>query len=229
MNSHIWLAADYHMPLTYSCRMPLSNPFSAQTLVVPGPSTVRLALVRVAVELFGQVRTRESIFSVIGQLDVAIRPPKGIGVTSHILKAYKVDRRHQLVDSIAYREFAHAEGVITVFLKIPTTYRKVITELLYGIGYWGQANSFASCMRVFENEPKFNEIIQPLSAINPRRSLDFLTAFVTEWDESQITWEIITATEESKTPVLRPTLYSFPLRISEQLSTSYRLVCCSLE
>jgi hypothetical protein len=45
-SSLTWLAADYQLPATYSCRVPMSSITSALALPAPGPATVRLALLR---------------------------------------------------------------------------------------------------------------------------------------------------------------------------------------
>src|SRR5260221_14674265 len=48
-----WLAAAYHFPATYSCRVPMSSMNSALAMPAPGPATVRLPLIRKGVELVG--------------------------------------------------------------------------------------------------------------------------------------------------------------------------------
>lgn len=57
-----WLAADYHLPATYSCRLPLSSANSALISPAPGPATVRLALIRASIELFGRDAVCDSLF-----------------------------------------------------------------------------------------------------------------------------------------------------------------------
>jgi len=57
-----WFAADYHFPATYSCRLPFSSSNSALVSPAPGPATVRLALIRVGLELFGRDVVRDSLF-----------------------------------------------------------------------------------------------------------------------------------------------------------------------
>jgi len=85
----IWLAADYHLPLTYSYRMPMSSMNHAPTLPTPGPATVRLALIRCSVELFGREVTREEVFPILREMQVRIRPPEAVAISPHLLKALK--------------------------------------------------------------------------------------------------------------------------------------------
>jgi hypothetical protein len=54
MSEPIWLEASYKFPCTYSIRRPGSSMTSAMALPAPGPGTVRLALTRTALELYGE-------------------------------------------------------------------------------------------------------------------------------------------------------------------------------
>jgi hypothetical protein len=72
-HSWLWLAADYHLPATYSCRLPMSSATSAPTSPGPGPATVRLALIRTSIELLDQPKAPalscESIISTFAACD----------------------------------------------------------------------------------------------------------------------------------------------------------------
>jgi CRISPR-associated Cas5-like protein len=90
--SFIWLAADYHFPATYSCRIPMSSTTHAPTLPTPGPATVRLALLRRGIEVFGLALTREELFPVLRDMAVRIRPPEAVAISPQLLKASKWGR-----------------------------------------------------------------------------------------------------------------------------------------
>lgn len=227
MSKQVWLAADYHLPITYSCRMPMSSSHSAQCLPVPGPATVRLALIRTAIELFGIAQTRDSLFSVIQKSEVAIRPPKNVAISSHVLRLYKVSPAHKLQDSIGYREFAHAEGVLTVYIAIPPEFQAVFTELLYAVGYWGQGSSLAVCTQVSLSRPLSQEVLQPLGALPTQPIRHYATAFLTEWTDTAASW---TAVTENETPTcFTPGLFILPLEVSERCSIGLRFAFRSLE
>jgi hypothetical protein len=227
MSEKVWLAADYQLPITYSCRMPMSSSHSAQCLPVPGPATVRLALIRTAIELFGVTQTRDLLFPLIQKSEVAIRPPKNVAISSHTLQLYKVNAAHKLQDSIGYREFAHAEGLLTVYIAIPSEFQAVFTELLYAVGYWGQGNSLAVCVQVSLARPLPQEVIQPLSALSAQPIRHYATAFLTEWAETTASW---TAVTESEPPTcFTPGLFVLPLEVSERYSVGLCFAFCSLE
>lgn len=229
MTQKIWLAADYHLPITYSCAMPLSSPHSVQCLPAPGPATVKLALIRNSIELFGLAETRDILFPMIQETEIMIRPPTKVGISSQTLRLYKAnekDNQTSFVESIGYREFAHAYDPLTIFILIPESLQDRFIELLNAVGYWGQASSLAYCQRVYEEEPLIQETIQPLSAENMPLEYVF-TAFIVDWKKEDVIWDIVTGTKSDE--FLEPILYVFPLEVCEQQSGEYLLVSRSLE
>ena len=227
MNEKVWLAADYHLPITYSCRMPVSSSHSAQCLPVPGPATVRLALIRTAIELFGITQTRDLLFPIIQKSEVAIRPPQKVAISSHTLRLYKVNNAPKLQDSIGYQEFAHAEGVLTIYIAIPPEFQAVFTELLCAVGYWGQGNSLAVCRQLSLAQPLPQEIIQPLSTLPTQPIRHYVTAFLNEWTHTTASWTAVT--ENESLACFTPSLFVLPLEISERCSIGLRFAFCSLE
>lgn len=85
----IWLAIDYHIPTTYSCRIPMSSQHSALAMPAPGPATVRLAVVRTGIELFGIDYVRNELFPVIRAAEMRVKPPEKVAISSQLIRAYK--------------------------------------------------------------------------------------------------------------------------------------------
>src|SRR5712692_5726403 len=109
-SSLTWLAADYHLPAAYSCRVPMSSITSALALPAPGPATVRLALIRVGIEVFGIEYVQSVLFPHICAMPIHIRPPERVAFTSHVLRAYKVEEKTQETNEAPIsREVAHPE------------------------------------------------------------------------------------------------------------------------
>src|SRR5258708_34571840 len=111
-----WFGADYYLPASYSCRLPLSSANSALIPPAPGPATVRLALIRASLELFGRDVVRDSLFPWIRAARVLIRPPERVAISGQVLRAYKADEdkgRVAIGESVVYRQVAHAGGVST--------------------------------------------------------------------------------------------------------------------
>jgi len=226
LTEKVWLAAEYHLPITYSCRMPFSSPFSAQCLPAPGPATVRLALIRTSIELFGIAYTRDTLFPAIRETAVMICPPVRVGVSNHVLRLHKASQSG-LAESIGYREFAQADGNLVIYLEVPAMLKRLFVELLYGVGYWGQGSSLTYCKQVYEEKPKTEEVVRPLDEMVNTSIGNQVTAFMTDCRVKDTNWEMVIGQESAQ--FLETRLFVFPLELCEQQSRGQWLVSRSLE
>ncbi|MBO0796395.1 MAG: hypothetical protein J2P36_36350 [Ktedonobacteraceae bacterium] len=218
-----WLAASYHFPSTYSCRIPMTSPACASAMPAPGPATVRLALVRTAVELFGVNTTRQEIFPSICDLKIRIRPPERLSISPHRLRGYKwsieqKSRRTIIQESVFLREMVHASGLMTLYLYIPTLEETRYQALLHSIGYWGQASSLTTCVGIAQEEPPLEECAVPLRLLDPRVALHpYFSCLVTEFRHPAPTWEeVVSAWQTTTSPVLTLDVYIWPLQLIGQ-------------
>ena len=219
-----WLAAAYHFPATYSCRLPFSSSNSALVSPAPGPATVRLALIRVGIEIFGRDVVRDTLFPWIRVASILIRPPERVAISGQVLRAYKAVENKGRVsygESVVYRQMAHAEGTMTVYLELPCQERKMWETLLWNIGYWGQASSFATCMEVYERAPLKNECAQPLEGLSEQSIIrPFFSCIHTEFRDVHVTWQEVVPFDSSHSVTtqnpLKLELYVWPLRVVRQ-------------
>lgn len=230
-SSPIWLAADYEMASTYSIRIPVSSQYSALSMPAPGPATVRLAMVRKAIGLFGWEVARDTLFPVIRSVQVLIRPPERVAMSAHLFQAFKAGKPgSQLTTSLAYREMCCAEGVLTIYLAVPEAYEAPFRKILQAIGYWGQADSLACCAQISNETPSLRECAQPLtSGLGAVPLGQFFACIVSEFRSNQVSWDEIMPTIKAKkdTP-LELELFVWPMLIIEQHSQHKLLRRCSL-
>lgn len=228
--SSIWLAADYHLPLPYTCRVPLTSPYSAKALPGPSPATVRLALIRNSIELFGIDFTKDYIFPVLRSVPVKVRPPSRVAFSGTMLRFYKATHSGRLTESIGYREFASAKGLLTIYLQAPTVLQDEFAAILSAVGYWGQTNSFAYCCCVYPAEPDRGSCALRLDQLDPGRRVDhYFTAFATEFRDDTVTWEeVVVAMAVSKCTAIQPTIYVWPLLPCQHYGTGEVYVYCTL-
>jgi hypothetical protein len=219
-----WLAADYHFPATYSCRLSFSSPNSALISPAPGPATVRLALIRVGVEIFGKDVVRDLLFPTIRSASVCIRPPELVAMSGQVLRAYKAVEKKGHVsyqESVVYRQMAHAEGTMTVYLELPLQERNMWETLLMNIGYWGQTSSFATCLQVQERAPLKSECVQPLEGLSERNVVrPYLSCLQSEFRDANVTWREIVPFDGLFSPKVQKPLklevYVWPLQVVKQ-------------
>jgi hypothetical protein len=225
----LWLAADYHLPATYSCRLPMSSANSAPTSPGPGPATVRLALIRTSIELFGVEETRRLLFPSICSLSVQVRPPARVAISPHLLRAYKMEREAwgtRITEAPILREMAQADGPLTVYLRIPEAEADMWQQLLKAIGYWGQTSSLAWCVQVGEQVPSPQECIVPLRQwMNSGSLRPFYSCILSEFQDIALTWEdFLPVVGVASRKFLRLEVYLWPMTLKEQLGSGKVLV-----
>ncbi len=228
--SLMWIAADYHFPSTYSCRIPMSSMTSASVMPAPGPATVRLALIRTGIELFGLEMGREELFPMLRAMTVRVRPPARVAISQHTLRAYKWSGSHQkgetLQESITTREMAHASGPMTVYLQVPVSFERNIRPLLQAVGYWGQSSSLTSCLSITQTPPLPGECAAPLVSLDPSLPLQpFFSCLATEFSSRQLLWyDILPEEGRRKGKALQLAIYVRPMIIDYRHGTQKLLV-----
>lgn len=229
----LWLAAKYYFPATYSLRVPLSSATSALAMPAPGPATVRLALIRAGIELFGVDQVRDNFFPIIRAMSIRIRPPKQVAISKQILTLVKVNETGQARESIGYREVAQATDTMSVFVKVPRHSVDDFTQILLNISYWGQANSLTCCLQVVKRPPRAGECGIPLSMLWRKSSSGDIdasfTCLATEFRDHHVSWhEVMPEGNNTQNPVISPEIYIWPLQIIEQYSSHKLLAFRSL-
>ncbi len=215
--SRVWIAADYHFPSTYSCRIPMSSMNSASAMPAPGPATVRLALIRTGVELFGLNMVRDELFPILRSAAVRIRPPERVAISQQKIRGYKWSedrqKRETIRESMIVREMAQTSGPMTVFVQVPQESEQRMRLLLHTIGYWGQSSSLASCLGVTNTPPVSGECATPLALLYGTLPLrPFFTCLVTEFRSDQLSWdEIVPGDGIQRTQALRLEVYVWPM------------------
>jgi hypothetical protein len=114
---------------------------------------------------------------------------------------------------MAYREFVHADGDMTIYTRVPRKFQGTIEQLFQAIGYWGQSSSLASCAGVRRHAPKTGDFAIPLRLVNSDQCLgNYFTAFVTVFHDQPLDWsDIIPDIRPGKRSPLRIELYVWPL------------------
>ena len=212
-----WLRASYHMPSTYSIRVPVASPFCAKALPTPGPATVQLALIRSAIELYGLETTCNELFPHVIACEPKVQPPDSVAITSQLVHMYKADDYGRLREAVGYREFCHCDGLIRIFVRVQNNLVRAFTEALQMIGYWGRCDSLASCVEVNCVQPEVGNCIQRFDKLPERtRTRPHFSAFVSEFIRNDIRWtEIVPSGQGRAKPPTSSQLYVWPLTVSK--------------
>ncbi|SRR6266567_1055899 len=227
----LWLAANYHFPSTYSCRIPMSSTASAMITPAPGPSTVRLALIQTGIELFGLETVQHELFPIIRTASVQIQPPEKVAISLHRLRAHKwttgkAGKQDLFQESVILREMAHATEPCTVYIEIPSCEEERFRRLLLAVGYWGRTDSLTYCMSVTQHLPDTNFCVAPLKTLQSNHPVrHFFACVLTEFRDRQVTWkEIVPTLTSSKSPALRLDVYVWPMIVEHKPGASKLLI-----
>jgi len=202
---------------------------SVKALPAPGPATIRLALLRTGIEIFGENYTRNIIFPTVRARSIYIRPPEQVSLSNQTLRAYKGDPAQQGEDALVYREVAHATGPVTIYLDTPQQHESIFNELLMAIGYWGTADSLVYCNVIHRMAPTPEECITPLRRLtHPKAIRPFFTCLVAELCRTSISWhELMPMVSAAKQDVFRIEVYIWPMVICNRDSSGTNLSRCS--
>src|SRR5258708_1563336 len=225
----LWVAADYHFPSTYSCRIPMSSMSSAPVMPAPGPATVRLALIRTGIECFGLDAVRDELFPILRSAPVRVRPPERVAISQHVLHGYKWSedkaKRRTAQASIIVREMSHAGGPMTIFLQVPEDFEQRLRVVLQTIGYWGQSSSLASCLGVTNTSPVPGESAMSLSQLDGTFPLrPYFSCLATEFRSDRLSWyDIVPDDDSQRTEAARLESYVLPM-ITEYRHAAQKLL-----
>jgi hypothetical protein len=199
----------------------------------PGPGTVRLAIIRNGIELFGSDYTRDELFPVIRAARIRIRPPERTAISTQLVRGYKAIRGRpdtNMIESPIYREYAQSVGLMTIYVDVPKKCAEDFSKVLAAIGYWGQASSFACCTRITNAPPPSGGFAIPLKRINAEHSIrELFSCFVSDFRDQDVDWkEVMPILKSRGRCPLRLELYVWPMIFRERRSGGKVLVRCSL-
>ena len=85
-----WIRTDYEFGSLFSYRIPdYPSPSYALSSPLPGPSTIKLAIVATAIETSGKVDFGEKIFEIVKNTAIKIKTPKKIALSNMLIKRLK--------------------------------------------------------------------------------------------------------------------------------------------
>ncbi len=231
LSDSMWLAADYRFPSGYSCRVPMSSMHAGLAMPAPSPATIRLALIRVGIEMLGVSATQHHLFPAVARARILVRPPNHVAFSNQILQAFKVsaargNAAETMEKAPTYREVAQTDGVMTVYMQVPHTDSELYRQLFEAIGYWGTAWSFTCCVDVRQAAPERKECLTMLDQLTAVHSIgSYFACLVADFKSNQVSWEEIQPRLQSgQQRAIKVTIGVWPLVVATQYPGG-RLLC----
>jgi len=240
----MWITARYVATSLFSLRPALSTASGAQSLLVPTPYAIKMALTDVAIRHYG-LATGQRWWPAIRGLDVALALPDLVMVNKTFIKiqrptrvtksnpeeieAAKAAGVYPMGPTIAFREFVQFGGALGLALRSADPLDLPLTELLTQINYFGKRGSFFQLQeppeQILELSQSWTVITQPAANFPARGTLQLLDdcgARLT-WDQVNVfTGKGIGLNEHER--VLRTVVLPYQLRRSSYRYTLYQRI-----
>jgi hypothetical protein len=153
----MWLITEYRPASLFSLKIGVATSTGAKTLFLPTPFVVRTALLDAAIRTKG-IHSAEEAFETLKTLRIAASPPERVVITNLFAKVQKPKRSDgkkeadaeedeaegggAMTRSIAFREYAHLDGVLGLAFEGSDAALKLVEELCPQVNYFGKRGSF---------------------------------------------------------------------------------------
>jgi CRISPR-associated Cas5-like protein len=161
----VWVKAEYEFGSLFSYRIPdYPSPSYALSSPLPGPSTIKLAIVATAIETSGKVDVGEKIFEILKGAEIKIKIPEKIALSNMLIKRLKKKKeKMELESTFGIRGYVHLSEPLIIYIAVDN--KDSIKESLKKIRYFGTSDSLVYCKNdVTEEEPPAN-CIEPLKTL----------------------------------------------------------------
>ncbi|MEM2582758.1 MAG: type I-A CRISPR-associated protein Cas5 [Candidatus Thermoplasmatota archaeon] len=184
-----WVKAEYEVGSFFSYRIPdYPSPSYALSSPLPGPSTIKLAIVSTAIQTTGDINYGEKIFKAVRDAKIKIKVPKKIAVYNPFIKRLKKKKGGAHFEpTFGIRGYIHFLETLCIYLEVEIKVEEEIQELLKKIRRLGTSDSLVWCKWV-TNEAPTNSCIEAVETLEeaqrnvllvPVRDLNPLTEFDT--------------------------------------------------
>lgn len=196
MKKVVWIKATYEVATLFSYRIPDFSPQYALSSILPGPSTIKLAIVSTAIETSGNIKYGEEIFETIKNAEIKIELPKKISLTNVLIKRLKKKKGEKIgfERTFGIRGYVHYPEKFSIYLDVPENKSKEIEYILKNIRRFGTSDSLVWCRSVVREDPPKNAmspveklektednkniLIFPVKDINPKASFDDVNIYL---------------------------------------------------
>lgn len=162
-----WIKAEYEFGSLFSYRIPGFSSQYALSSPLPGPSTIKLAIVSTAIETSGRVSYGEEIFDIVKNAEIRVFIPRKVAISNCLIKRLKKKKEAaELQPTFGIRGYVHFSEPIKIYIQIVKK-KEEIKSLLKKIRRFGTSDSLAYCI----TPSKEMEELPPENAIRPMKNL----------------------------------------------------------
>ncbi|MFQ6119719.1 MAG: CRISPR-associated protein Cas5 [Methanosarcinales archaeon] len=158
----VWLKAEYEVGSLFSYRIPNFSSQYALSSLLPGPSTIKLAIVATAIEMSGNPKKGEEVFEIIKNSKIKIKTPEKVSVFNVLIKRLKKSKTEDKFEkTFGIRGYVHFLETLIIFIEVKDDFENKISNILKKIRRFGTSDSLVFCKSVKDENPP-EESIEPL-------------------------------------------------------------------
>jgi len=175
----VWAYAKYTFASTFSYRIPYFSSSYAISAPVPGPSTIKLALVASAINRDGNVETGKMLFEKIRDSAVTVELPEKLIAFKAFMKRLKQKRKGKEVtiktsfgelverfeSAFGIREYIIYDGPLSIYIEVSDeSSAQEIMRYFKAIQYFGSSDSICTCLGTGLSDPDWQKCIRQANA-----------------------------------------------------------------
>lgn len=190
----MWVVTEYEACSLFSLKSSAATSSAGKTLLVPTPFALKMALLDVAIRTRGLAQAKND-FDWLRDLEIAVVPAEKAVVTNLFAKIQKPRRNDKdkseakpqgeeveveaeveeagsgpFGPTIAYREYVHLQGPLSLAFQPPNSYEaqalEILPELLLQISYLGKRGGFFQLLNLPQIVEELPENFVPLTNQN---------------------------------------------------------------
>jgi CRISPR-associated Cas5-like protein len=179
-----WIRADYEFGSLFSYRIPdYPSPSYALSSPLPGPSTIKLAIVATAIETSGNIDFGAEVFETVKNAEIKIKAPQKIALSNLLIKRLKQrDPSKQKTDIIGDCEECGKKNVKLWLIERKNICKECATVLVSTFGIRGYVH-FSGPLTIYlkaEFKNGIKELLQKIRRFGTSDSLVYCKTVIDE-------------------------------------------------
>lgn len=170
-----WLRADIEFASAFSYRMPDTSSQYGVPMLLPGPSTVKLALVATAILQSGSITEGKDVFDLMKQSKIKFLLPERLAVFRPLIKRLKAKKKPPGLEStFGTRGYVLYSGPIILFVGLHRVSEKdlqAVTTIMGSLRRLGTSDSLLTVSKICREAPTDSPVIvEPVESLRQNKN-----------------------------------------------------------
>ena len=168
-----WIKAEIEFASTFSYRMPDTSSQFAIPAILPGPSTIKLALVATTILQMRNINEGEEIFETLKQAEIKFQMPERIAIFTPLIKRLKaksaVLKKREFEPTFGTRGYVFYSEPLRLYLGLSNVKKLLlekIVQVITSLRRLGTSDSLLTVTNIISENPSDSvPMVEPLKEI----------------------------------------------------------------